>query len=111
MRIFRIITGIGITLLVSSCSVSTFGKFQADEGIPSFIQVGKTTRKEIMTTLGEPLVHRFVVGKETLIYNHERGEYFFLLGWGFDANMDPQLLQLLARLNTVFSFFQASNSL
>ncbi len=65
MRFFRIITGIGITLLVSSCSVSTFGKFQADEGIPSFIQVGKTTREEIMTTLGEPLVHRFVVGKET----------------------------------------------
>ena len=33
-----------------------------------------------MTTLGEPLVHRFVVGKETLIYNHEQGEYFFLYG-------------------------------
>jgi hypothetical protein len=80
MCFFRIITGFGITLLVSSCSVSTFGKFQADEGIPSFIQVGKTTREEIMTTLGEPLVHRFVVGKETLIYNHERGEYFFLYG-------------------------------
>ena len=65
IRFFRIITGIGTTILVSSCSVSTFGKFQADEGIPSFIQVGKTTREEIMTTLGEPLVHRFVVGKET----------------------------------------------
>ena len=33
-----------------------------------------------MTALGEPLVHRFVVSKETLIYNHERGEYFFLYG-------------------------------
>ena len=32
-------------------------------------------------------------------------------GWGFGANMDPQLFQLLARKNTVFSFFQASNSL
>ena len=32
-----------------------------------------------MTTLGEPLVHHFVAGKETLIYNHERGEYFFSL--------------------------------
>ena len=78
MRFFRIKTGIGITLLVSSCSVSTFGIFQADEGIPSFIRVGKTTREGIMTTLGEPLVHRFVAGKETLIYNHERGESFFL---------------------------------
>ena len=26
-------------------------------------------------------------------------------GWGFCANIDPQLLQLLARYNTVFSFF------
>jgi outer membrane protein assembly factor BamE (lipoprotein component of BamABCDE complex) len=64
IRFFRIITGIGITLLVSSCSVSTFGKFQADEGIPSFIQVGKTTREEIMTTLGEPLVHHFWSAKK-----------------------------------------------
>ena len=31
-----------------------------------------------MTTLGEPLVHRFVVGNKMLIYNHEREEYFFL---------------------------------
>ena len=67
IRFLGIITGIGITLLVSSFSVSTFGKFQADEGIPSFIQVGKTTREEIMIALGEPLVYRFVAGKETLI--------------------------------------------
>ena len=33
-----------------------------------------------MTTLGEPMVHHFVVGKETFIYNHERGEYIFLYG-------------------------------
>ena len=33
-----------------------------------------------MTTMGEPLVPRFVVGKETLIYNHKRGEYIFLYG-------------------------------
>ena len=33
-----------------------------------------------MTTLGVPLVHRFVVGKETLIYNLERGEYILLYG-------------------------------
>ena len=39
MRFLRIITGIGITLLVSSCSASTFGKFQADEVIPFFFQV------------------------------------------------------------------------
>ena len=33
-----------------------------------------------MNTLGEPLVHRIVESKETLIYNHEQGEYFFLFG-------------------------------
>ena len=80
MLFLRIITGIGITLLVSSCMASNFGKFQTDEGIPSFIQVEKTTREEIMITLGEPLVFRFVVGKEKLIYNLERGEYILLYG-------------------------------
>ena len=80
MRFLRIITGIVITLLVSSCTASTFGKFQAEEGIPSFIQVGKTTREEIMITLGEPLVYGFVIGKETLIYNLERGEYILFYG-------------------------------
>ena len=69
-----------IILMLSSCSISTFGKFQADEGVPPFIQVGKTTRTEVFGTLGEPLVHRIVAGKETLIYNHERGDYFFLYG-------------------------------
>ncbi|MEC9012010.1 MAG: hypothetical protein VYA87_06175 [SAR324 cluster bacterium] len=80
MRIFRLITVFGIISLLSSCSISTFGKFQANEGVPTFIQVGKTTREEVLNNLGEPLVHRFVVGKETLIYNHERGDYFFLYG-------------------------------
>ena len=80
MRIVRLITVFAIISLLSSCSISTFGKFQANEGVPTFIQVGKTTREEVLNTLGEPLVHRFVVGKETLIYNHERGDYFFLYG-------------------------------
>ena len=66
--------------MLSSCSISTFGKFQADEGFPPFIQVGETTRTEVLETLGEPLVHRIVAGRETLIYNHERGDYFFLYG-------------------------------
>tara|TARA_B100000315_G_C14465539_1_gene535830 strand:- start:579 stop:959 length:381 start_codon:yes stop_codon:yes gene_type:complete len=80
MGIVRLITVFGIISLLSSCSISTFGKFQTNEGVPTFIQVGKTTREEVLNTLGEPLVHRFVVGKETLIYNHERGDYFFLYG-------------------------------
>ena len=80
MRKIKIITALCIVLMLSSCSISTFGKFQAAEGIPLFIQVGKTTRTEVLGTLGEPLVHRIVAGRETLIYNHERGDYFFLYG-------------------------------
>ena len=80
MHNLKIITALCIVLMLSSCSISTFGKFQAAEGIPLFIQVGKTTRTEVLDTLGEPLVHRIVAGRETLIYNHERGDYFFLYG-------------------------------
>ena len=80
MRNFKIITAVAIILMLSSCSISTFGKFQADEGVLSFIQVWETTRTEVLETLGEPLVHHKVAGRETLIYNHERGDYFFLYG-------------------------------
>ena len=80
MSNIKIITALCIILMLSSCSISTFGKFQAAAGIPHFIQVGKTTRTEVLGTLGEPLVHRIVAGRETLIYNHERGDYFFLYG-------------------------------
>jgi len=65
---------------ISACSVSTFGKFEADEGVPNFVEIGKTNKKEVFEKLGEPLVHRFVAGKETVIYNHEQGKYFFLYG-------------------------------
>ena len=93
MRNIKIITALCIILMLSSCSISTFGKFQAAEGIPLFIQVGKTTRTEVLGTLGEPLIHRIVAGRETLIYNHERGDYFFLYGT-YEGN---ELVLLLAR--------------
>ena len=80
MRNIKIITAVAIILMLSSCSISTFGKFQADEGFPPFNQVSENTRTEVLETLGEPLVHRIVAGRETLIYNHEQGDYFFLYG-------------------------------
>ena len=67
-------------ILLSGCSVSTFGKFKANKGVPIFIKTGVTTRKEVFEKLGEPLVHRFTAGKETVIYNHEQGQYFFMYG-------------------------------
>ncbi len=80
MRKFKLLVSISIFFWLTSCSVSTFGKFQANKGVPLFIRVGETSKKEVFDTLGEPLVHRFVAGKETVIYNHERGQYFFLYG-------------------------------
>ena len=80
MRNIKIITALCIILMLSSCSISTFGKFQSAKVVPPFIQVGKTKRTEVLDTLGEPLVHRIVAGRETLIYNHERGDYFFVYG-------------------------------
>ena len=62
MRNIIRISAVAIILMLSSCSISTFGKFQAGEGIPLFIQVGETTRTEVLDTLGEPLVHRIVGG-------------------------------------------------
>ena len=80
MRNFIFLISISIFFWLTSCSVSTFGKFQANEGVPPFIRVGETSKKEVFNKLGEPLIHRFVAGKETVIYNHERGQYFFLYG-------------------------------
>ena len=79
MRKFKLLVSITIFFWLTSCSVSTFGKFQSNEGVPPFIRVGETSKKEVFDTLGEPLVHRFVAGTETVIYNHERGQHFFLL--------------------------------
>jgi hypothetical protein len=67
-------------LLLPACSVSTFGKFQYEKGMPSFIKTGETTRKDVFDKLGEPLVHRFVAGKETAIYNSEQGYFAFVYG-------------------------------
>ena len=80
MRNIKRISEVAIIFMLSSCSISTFGNFQTDEGVPRFIQVGKSTRTEVLETLGEPLVHRIVASIETLIYNHERGDYFFIYG-------------------------------
>ena len=82
MRFFRIITGIGITFLVSSCSVSTFGKFQADyvNLLITDIRLEKAYRLDLV--FQDDILQKAEIKKE---------------GWGFGANMDPQLLQLLAR--------------
>lgn len=78
-KYFILLSFIAFTLL-SGCSASTFGKFRADQGKPPFLTVGKTSREEVLNRLGEPLVHREVAGLETMIYNHESGNFFVLYG-------------------------------
>lgn len=73
-----IVIFIGLTL--TACSMSTFGKYQTKEGIPAFIRVGETPRKQVFDKLGEPLVHRVVAGTETVIYNSEEGLFAFIYG-------------------------------
>ncbi|GIT03144.1 MAG: hypothetical protein CM1200mP28_04030 [Deltaproteobacteria bacterium] len=58
-------------------SISTFGKFQAEKGAPSFIQVGETTRTEILETLGN-LLFTDSRGRETYL-QFERGIIFFFM--------------------------------
>lgn len=70
----------GVSFLLSGCAVSTFGKFQAEDGVPGGIVVGKTTKQEVFEKLGEPLTHRVVAGRETAVYNNERGTFWFLFG-------------------------------
>lgn len=74
------VLAIGSLGLLSACSVNKFGKFDANSGVPNFIQVGETSRSEVFDKVGEPLVHRVVAGRETAIYNYERGQYWLLYG-------------------------------
>lgn len=75
-----IILAVGAFILLTGCSLSSFGKFQAKSGVPLFIKVGETTKQEVFTELGEPLIYRTVADKDTAIYNSERGEYYFIYG-------------------------------
>lgn len=65
---------------LAGCSFSSVGKFNPDEGVPSFLAVGQTTKAEVLERLGEPLVYRKVAGRDTAIYNSEKGFYVFF--WG-----------------------------
>ena len=77
---YRRLLLVGALILLSACSESTFGKFQAQKGVPDFIHVGKTSRGEVIEKLGEPLVYRMTAGTETAIYNNERGKFYVLYG-------------------------------
>lgn len=80
LRKAALLLDIVLSLLLQACFANVSGKFLAQEGVPQFIKVGQTTRTEVFDKLGEPLVHRFVAGKETAIYDSVRLEFWFIYG-------------------------------
>ena len=98
----------------------------SDKKLPNFLKVGTTRAQEVLEQIGEPFGNREQEDLAAMISIDFQEDYFNLLiteilrekafrldlvfqddilqkaeikkeGWGFGANMDPQLLQLLAR--------------
>jgi hypothetical protein len=69
-----------LSLLLPACFATDYGKFRVQDGVPQFIKMGQTTRNEVFDKLGEPLVHRFVAGRETAIYSADRFSFLLLYG-------------------------------
>jgi hypothetical protein len=67
--------------LISGCAFkASYGKFNPDEGIPSFIKQGVTTQIEVFDKLGEPTVYRRRAQTDTAIYNHYYEDYTIISG-------------------------------
>jgi len=115
------ITGILLFMLLVGCSKTRIGKVElSDEKLPNFLKVGTTSAQEVLEQIGEPFGYREQENRSAMIFLDFQEDYVNLLiteirldlvfqddilqkaeikkeGWGFGANMDPQLLQLLAR--------------
>ena len=119
--------GILFGMTLSGCAKTRIGKIDlSDNNIPKFLQVGETTIRDVLVRIGEPFGYRERGNRSALIYLNYVEDYVFFLvgdfrtekayrldlvfqnevlekaeikreGWGFGANIDPQLLQLLAR--------------
>ena len=113
--------------VTSGCAKSRMGKVDlSGEASPSFLKTGTTTAQEVLEQIGEPLGYREQGNRSAMIFLSFQEDYINLLftqirmeksyrldlvfqnnvlqkaeikkdGWGFGANIDPQLLQLLAR--------------
>ena len=111
----------------SGCAKSSTGKVDlSSRSVPEFIRTGTTTKEDILENIGEPFGFREQGNRSAMIYLSFQEEYFNLLftqirmeeshrldlvfnknilkkakikkeGWGFEANIDPQLIQLLAQ--------------
>ena len=116
-----------IVAFSSGCAKSIIGKVDLSSRlVPGFLKTGTTTIEDVLENIGEPFGYREQGNRSAMIYISYQEEYFNLLftqirieesnrldlvfnkkilekaeikkeGWGFGANIDPQLIQLLAQ--------------
>ena len=114
------ITSVLIFVFLGGCSQTKLGKVDFSSGTPpNFLEMGKTTVEEVLIQIGKPFGYKERNNRSAIIYlnfnedyvNIEKAYQLDLVfqndilqkagikkeGWGFGANIDPQLLQLLAR--------------
>ena len=114
-------------VFLGGCSQTKLGKVDLSNGThPNFLEMGKTTVQDVLNQIGEPFGYKEHKNRSAIIYLNFNEDYVNLLfteiriekayrldlvfqndilqkaeikkeGWGFGANIDPQLLQLLAR--------------
>ena len=120
-------TGILLFMLLFGCAKTRIRKMElSDKKLPNFLKVGTTRAQEVLEQIGEPFGYREQENHSAMIFLNFQEDYVNLLitdirlekayrldlvfqdyilqieeinkeGWGFVENMDPQLLQLLAR--------------
>ena len=116
-----------IAMFSSGCAKSSTGKIDlSSRKLPGFLRSGTTTIEDLLKNIREPFGFREQGNRSAMIYLSYQEEYFNLLftqirmeeshrldlvfnknilekaeikkeGWGFGANIDPQLIQLLAQ--------------
>ena len=116
-----------IAMFSSGCAKSSTGKVDlSSRKLPGFLRSGTTTIEDVLKNIGEPFGFREQGNRSAMIYLSYQEEYFNLLftqilmeeshrldlvfnknilekaeikkeGWGIGANIDPQLIQLLAQ--------------
>ena len=116
-----------IAMFSSGCAKSSTGKVDlSSRKLPGFLRSGTTTIEDVLKNIGEPFGYREQGNRSAMIYLSFQEEYFNLLftqirmeeshrldlvfnkdilekaeikkqGWSFGANIDPQLIKLLAQ--------------
>ena len=116
-----------IVVFSSGCAKSSIGKVDlSSRSVTGFLRTGTTTIEDVLENIEEPFGYLEQGNRSAMIYLSFQEEYFNLLftqirmeeshrldlvfnkknlekaeikkeGWGFGANIDPQLIQLLAQ--------------